>query len=364
MAERKGRRGIDDMQNPAPGQRKDPGIEAASSAEAARSASGEAISNGQNKRDWKSTLDVFGPFLGLILVILIFVSLEPGTFLSQYNLITVASQTVIVALGAMGMTLIIISGGIDLSVGSVIALSTVATALGLDAGWNPLGCLFLGVVAGVACGLVNGLIITRLKIVPFIATLGMLSAVRGFAMYLADEQKVDAPLTWLNTLMAKSRDSTWLLLPPGVWLMIFASLFVAGILRYTTFGRYVFAIGSNEATARLCGVKVARVKVMLYTFAGVFAGLAGTMQFSRLSVGDPTVAEGLELDIIAAVVIGGGSLSGGEGSVLGSMIGAFIIAFLRNGCDLVGVPNYMQKIIIGAIIVLAVAVDQLRHRNK
>ncbi len=307
--------------------------------------------------------NVFGPFLGLALVVVLFHCLEPDTFLSFYNLKTVATQTVIVALGAMGMTLIIISGGIDLSVGSVIALSTVAAALGLDAGWNPLYCFALGVFAGGACGLINGLIITRLRIVPFIATLGMFSVVRGVAMYLADEQKVDAPRSWIDTLMDINPEPSWLILPPGVWLMIFAALLVAGMLRYTAFGRYVFGIGSNEATARLCGIKVERVKLGIYALAGIFTGLAGTMQYSRLTVGDPTVAMGAELDIIAAVVIGGGSLSGGAGSVLGSMIGAFIMAFLKNGCDLVGVPNYVQKIIIGVIVVAAVAVDQLRHRK-
>jgi ribose transport system permease protein len=315
------------------------------------------------KRDLRRFFDVFGPFLGLLLVVVLFTCLEPETFLSAFNIKNVATQTVIVALGAMGMTLIIISGGIDLSVGSVIALSTVVTALGLDAGWSPLFCFLLGIIAGGACGLVNGLIITRLNIVPFIATLGMFSIVRGFAMYLAEEQKVDAPLSWLNGLMAKSPEPAWLILAPGVWMMILVALGVAGLLRYTAFGRYVFAIGSNEATARLCGIKVKRVKLWIYTLAGLFTGLAGTMQFSRLSVGDPTVAMGLELDIIAAVVIGGGSLSGGAGSVLGSMIGAFIMAFLKNGCDLVGVANYYQKIIIGVIIVAAVALDQLRHRK-
>ncbi len=314
-------------------------------------------------KDVRRLFNVLGPFLGLLLVIVLFTCLEPQTFPSFYNLKTVASQTVIVALGAMGMTLVIISGGIDLSVGSVIALSTVVTALGLDAGWSPFVSLIAGILAGGACGLLNGLIITRFRIVPFIATLGMFSVVRGFAMYLADEQKVDAPLTWINGLMAKSPDPAWLILAPGVWLMIAAALFVAALLRNTPFGRYVFAIGSSEPTARLCGIRVKRVKVWIYSIAGIFAGLAGSMQFSRLSVGDPTVAVGVELDVIAAVVIGGGSLSGGEGSVLGSLIGAFIMAFIRNGCDLAGVPNYFQKIIIGAIIVAAVAIDQFRHRK-
>ena len=145
--------------------------------------------------------------------------------------------------------------------------------------------------------------------------------------------------------------------------MIIAAVVVAVLLRYSIFGRYTFAIGSNESTARLCGVRVERMKMMIYTFGGFMAGLAGIMQFSRLTVGDPTVAVGRELDVIAAVVIGGGSLSGGEGSILGTLIGAFIMAFLRNGSNMTGIPNYVQEIIIGIIIIGAVAIDKLRHRR-
>ena len=163
--------------------------------------------------------------------------------------------------------------------------------------------------------------------------------------------------------MSKSPHPPWLVLAPGVWLMILFAAAMAVLLRYTVFGRHVFAIGSNEATASLCGVRTARTKILFYTAAGLFCGLAGVMEFSRLTVGDPTVAVGLELDIIAAVVIGGGSLSGGEGSILGSMIGVFIMAFLRNGCTMMGWPNYIQEIIIGVIIVAAVALDQIRHRR-
>jgi ribose transport system permease protein len=304
-----------------------------------------------------------GPFLGLILVVLLFHCLSPDTFLSLYNVKTVVTQTVIVALGALGMTLIIISGGIDLSVGSVIALTTVVTALGLDSGYGTVESFSLGLAAGVLCGLINGLAITSLKVVPFIATLGSLCIVRGVALWLADEQKVDAPATWINSLMAKNPDPPWLLLSPGIWLMIFSALAVAVLLRYTAFGRYVFATGSNESTARLCGIKVEWVKIRIYAIAGFFAGLAGLMQFSRLTVGDPTVAVGLELDIIAAVVIGGGSLSGGKGSVLGTIIGAFIMAFLRNGCVIVGVHDYVQRILIGAIIIAAVTVDLARQKK-
>jgi ribose/xylose/arabinose/galactoside ABC-type transport system permease subunit len=155
--------------------------------------------------------------------------------------------------------------------------------------------------------------------------------------------------------------------PPGVWLMLVLAGMVASMLRYTVLGRHIFAVGSNEQTARLCGVRVHRVKIGVYMLCGALAGMAGVMQFSRLTVGDPTVAAGKELDVIAAVVIGGGSLSGGEGSVLGSMIGALIMTVIRSGCSQVGergLPNWVQEIVTGAIIVLAVALDRLRQRRS
>jgi ribose transport system permease protein len=209
----------------------------------------------------------------------------------------------------------------------------------------------------------NGLLITRLRIVPFIVTLGTMGIARGLAKYLAGEQKVDAPAYWLTGLMAKSPEPAFLLLAPGVWMMLALALFMAVVLRKSVFGVHTTAIGSNEATALLCGVRVDRVKVGIYALCGMFAGLAGTLQFARLTVGDPTTALGKELDIIAAVVIGGGSLAGGSGTILGSIIGAFLMSFLSNGCTLTGVPNYVQEIIIGSIIIVAVAVDSLRHRR-
>jgi ribose transport system permease protein len=224
--------------------------------------------------------------------------------------------------------------------------------------------VFFGIMTGGLVGFVNGSLITSLRLVPFIVTLGMLGIARGIAKWIAGNQKIDAPITWVNELMAKSPRPSWLLMAPGVWLMIILALTMAVVLHYTVFGRHVFAIGSNEATARLCGIRTKRTKIIIYSIAGLFCGLSGIMQFSRLTVGDPTVAVGLELDIIAAVVIGGGSLKGGEGSILGSMIGVFIMAFLRNGCTMMGWPNYIQEIIIGAIIVIAVSLDQIRHRRE
>jgi len=313
----------------------------------------------------RKLINILAPFVGLILVILIF-SLIPEVrdrFLRPANIKSVAAQSVIVALGALGMTLIIISGGIDLSAASNIALSSVITAYAVNAGVPVMLAVILGVLTGGLVGLVNGSLITSLRLVPFIVTLGMMGIARGAAKWIAGNQKIDAPLTWVNELMAKSPRPSWLLLAPGVWLMILLALAMAVLLRSTVFGRHVFAIGSNEATARLCGVRTVRTKIILYTAAGLFCGLSGVMEFSRLTVGDPTVAVGLELDIIASVVIGGGSLSGGQGSILGSMIGVFIMSFLRNGCTMMGWPNYIQEIIIGFIIIVAVALDQIRYRR-
>ena len=317
------------------------------------------IVNSSIARNWLNRL---APFLGLLLVIVIFTILigEPERYLSLRNLRTVLAQTVIVAVGAIGMTVIIISGGIDLSVGSAIALTGVITALGISAGWPTTMAVTAGILVGGLVGIVNGLAITRLRVVPFIATLGMLGVARGVAKGLAGSQTVNVPDTWANDLLLTIPKHAWLLVAPGVWIAIILAIAAAVVLRRTVFGRRVFALGSNEAAARACGIATDRLKIYIYALAGLLFGLAGVMQMSRLRQGDPTVAAGLELDIIAAVVIGGGSLSGGEGSILGAMIGALIMAFLRNGCQQVGWPNYIQEIIIGALIVFAVAVDRWR----
>jgi len=319
-------------------------------------------------RWWAEWVNRLGPLLALAGVFVVFAMFGPDSFSSWRNLETIARQTSIVGIGALGMTLVIVMGGIDLSIGSMVALATVviATVLNLE-GWGaqPLAaaCAAVGVCAGF--GLLNGLLVTQLRVVPFIVTLGTMLLVRGVAKGLGHEQKVDAPETWLNELLASlSGEQRWRLLPAGVWVLVVMAVVVALVLRYTRLGRHTFAIGSNEQTARLCGVPVDRVKIYVYSLGGLFAGLAGVMQFSRLTVGDPTVAVGLELDVIAAVVIGGGSLSGGEGSVLGSLVGALIMSVIRSGCSQMGISNWVQEIITGAIIIAAVAVDRWRHSRS
>lgn len=314
---------------------------------------------------WRRWLNALGPLLALLAVYLLFALIGPESFRSGRNLETIARQTTLVGLAALGMTLVIISGGIDLSVGSAVALATVVIAVTLNQGAAPAAAALAAVATCVACGLVTGLLITRLRVVPFIVTLGMMLLVRGAAKGLSREQKVDAPETWLNELLASLPDERrWQLVPPGVWLLAAMAVLTAGLLRYTRLGRHTVAIGSNALTARLCGVPVERTQVVLYGLAGAFTGLAGVMQFSRLTVGDPTVAVGLELDVIAAVVIGGASLAGGEGSVLGSLVGALIMSVIRSGCAQMQMPNWVQEIITGAIIVAAVALDRWRHRRR
>jgi ribose transport system permease protein len=311
-------------------------------------------------------LTMLGPFLGLIFVIAVFAVLtgSPEKYLSPFNIRIILSQTVIVAISAIGMTLIIISGGIDLAVGSTIALAGVITALGINAGFDPFLAVLAGVLSGGVVGFINGSVITGLRVVPFIATLGMLGVARGVAKWLAGQEPVNASPTWVNNLVVTFPDPPWLMVAPGVWITIILAVLTAVVLRNTVFGRRVFALGSSEAAARACGIATNRLRIWVYTLAGLFVGLSGVMQMSRLRQGDPTVAAGTELDVIAAVVIGGGSLSGGQGTILGSIIGALIMSFLRNGCQQMGWANYVQEIIIGAIIVIAVAIDQFRGRRQ
>jgi len=308
-------------------------------------------------------LSSYGPLIGLLTVYGLFAILGPDSFTSGRNLETIARQTAIVGTAALGMTLVIILGGIDLSVGSIIALATVTIAASLQAGHGPFTSAIIGIFSGAVCGLINGLVITRFRVVPFIVTLGTLLIVRGVAKGLADEQKIDAPLTYLIDLLAALPRGSWWIVPPGVWLLIILALLTGGFLAYTRLGKHIVAIGSNENTARLCGIRVERVKTLVYILAGLSAGIAGLLQFSRLTVGDPTVAVGLELDVIAAVVIGGGSLAGGEGSVVGSVVGALIMTVIRSGCSQMGLPNWVQEIVTGIIIVIAVALDRIRHRS-
>ncbi len=322
------------------------------------------------------------PFVGLLFVILLFTILiaifEPDSleaFLSVRNLQTLLMQSVIVGIAALGMTLVIISGGIDLSVGSMVALATVVVASVIDFGasgsygteWTvtPVWVL-LGIGAAILCcalvGFINGFVSAKFKIVPFIATLGMMQVARGCAKWFAGNEMVRTPDNFLQSFMDPQPAQSWLIFAPGVWIMAILAIVVAITLRYTVFGRYTYAIGSNENTARLCGISVGKFRILIYSLCGALTGIAGVMQYATLGSGNPTEAVGLELDIIAAVVIGGGSLDGGEGSALGTLLGALMLLVLRNGCVMLGVPSYVQNIILGSIIVIAAGIDRLKHR--
>ncbi len=306
-----------------------------------------------------------GPFLGLLVVIVLF-SIPAETrefFLTYHNFKIILTQTVIVAIGALGMTLIIVSGGIDLSVGSSIAFSSVVGALLIQKGWGPAPVLLAIVASSGLIGLLNGAAIAALRLVPFIITLGALGVWRGSAKWLGDNQTVNYDASPINAWMTTA-DPFGYALPAGVWVALGLAVLTSLVLKNTVFGRHIFALGSNEATARLCGVPTTRLKILIYALAGAFFGVAAVFQLARLRQGDPTVAVGLELDIIASVIIGGASLNGGVGTVLGSMVGALIMAVLRNGSQQMGWPTYFQEIIIGLVIIVAVFVDRLRQGRQ
>lgn len=308
-------------------------------------------------------LDRTGVLLGLVLVLLLFGLLIGPQFFRGANLELMARQAAIVCIAAFGMTMVVVSGGIDLSVGSVVALSTVVTALLLNAGFGPLPAALGAVAVSAVCGVANGLLITSLRVVPFIVTLGTMLLVRGVAKGLSDERRIEAPTTWLNSLLRSTSGGHGLLVPWAIWVAALLALVVSCTLVYTRFGRHLFAIGSNERTARLCGVRVGATKIAVYTLAAALAGVAGVMEFAKLSVGDPTVGVGFELDVIAAVIIGGGSLAGGKGTIVGTLAGAGITTVIQIGCSQQGLPNWVQQIVTGAIIVGAVGLDHWRRRG-
>jgi ribose/xylose/arabinose/galactoside ABC-type transport system permease subunit len=424
-----------------------------------------------------------GPFVALLIIIAFFAIADwatgGDTFFTLQNLRTVARQMCVVAVAALGMTVIVISGGIDLSVGSAIALAATVLAWGihndaallvttgssfrsasvrladaqaraqtasaeekdrwrdetahwrdvlrkiieqklaaaervsapestaaddpsaqrrlqadvrrlreklaqlaldqsdieLDNQWflgvhnhpatAPLS-LLLCVGTGIAAGLINGALISALGVVPFIVTLGTMTVFLGIGKLIPEvpiRPEISEIPAWVGRLTWPQPEPAWLLVASGVWVALALSAVLALMLRFTVLGRHIFAIGSNEAAARLCGINVRRVKLTVYALAGLFAGIAGIYNFSELSQGDPTSGLGFELRVIAAVVIGGASLSGGRGSVLGALTGAALMATITSGCTQLGLPNPIQDIIVGLIIVAAVTVDQVRQRR-
>ncbi|MBK8251957.1 MAG: ABC transporter permease [Polyangiaceae bacterium] len=305
----------------------------------------------------------FGPLLALIVVYLLFLMWTPDTFARPITLITMARQTVVVGTAAVGMTLVILLGGIDLSVGSLVALTTVITARLLQNGMSAASAAMVGIFAATAIGAINGGLIVGLRVTPFLITLGTMSILRGAAKGLADEQKIDAPTRGLEMLMTTGPNRSWMIVPPGVWTTLLLAGIFAAVLHFTVFGKHAKAVGSNERTARLAGIQVGRIKVYTYAIAGFLAGIAGIFELSTLTVGDPTDSIGLELSVIASVVIGGGSLAGGQGSIVGALLGALLMTVIRTGSTQVGLPNWVQEILTGAIIIVATGIDSARQRK-
>ncbi len=311
---------------------------------------------------WRKSI---GLIITWLVVFGIFSILQPDTFPTSRNLETIFRQTVITGFAVIGMTFIIITGAIDLSLGSLIALVTVVVAILLRQGQSPAVAALAGVAVGGLAGLTNGLVMTNLKVGSFIVTLVTQLAFRGVAKGLADEKSVPTSINWLTQFTAAlPPDRKWMILPIGGWCVVLFSVLGATLLNRMVFGRHVFAIGANAESARFAGINVSRTQVLVFLFAGLCFGLAGVMQYSRLSVGDPTGAQGLELSVIAAVVIGGASLNGGEGSISGSLLGALIMTTIATGASQLGWSNWVQEIVTGGIILSAVGLDRWRMRRQ
>ncbi len=289
------------------------------------------------------------PFLTLILLAIALTIATPH-FLTAINLASVARQTAVINLLALGMTLVIITGGIDLSVGSILGVAGLFGAMAIKAGQPIPLAILIGIGSGLFCGLLNGLMITRLKIAPFIVTLGTLGAYRGLALVISK----GLPVHEIPTSFSFLGDGNLLGIPFSLWVVGVCAVAMHFLLENTKLGRYTFAIGSNTSAAFYAGVPIKSVLTWVYAIAGLLSGLAGMVEASRLMTGQPTAGQGYELQAIAAVVIGGGSLQGGEGSVVGTLIGAFIMGLLSNGSDLLGINPYWQQVTIGAVIIAAV----------
>jgi ribose/xylose/arabinose/galactoside ABC-type transport system permease subunit len=351
-------------------------------------------------------IDLLGPTIALLVIFFAFTLMVPGRrFLSFDNFDNILRQACVPGVAALGMTYVIIAGGIDLSLGSMVALATVIIAVILrwphhydtsaggtpipvtwlslhPVGW-PLFAGLMGILTGLICGVVNGLLVTALRLAPFIVTLGTMMIFRGLAKQFSGGQAITPSDQWLNSIVFPV-DGTphlrWMVFAPGVWLTLLLALVMAFLLNYSRFGRHAIAIGSNENTARLCGIPINTKKLGVYAIGGLFGGFAALFLFSRQSQGSPTLANGFELEVIAAVVIGGASLTGGKGSISGALVGALIMNVIGRGCaqmyigtflqrvlgsdSPVGLPSNIQEIVTGVIIIIAVLIDTLRQRRR
>ncbi len=322
----------------------------------------------------KDLIQKFAALAGLLALIVVF-SMTNSAFFSLGNAMTVALQVTSIVYLGIGATFVILTGGIDLSVGSVLALSGVVAGLLVKAGLPVAPAMLLGIVGGGLCGAVNGFCVTRLRLPPFIATLGMMLVARGIALQLTDARAVSGLGEAFGVL---GNGALWRIekldeqgfpdvvfpgIPYPVLLMLGLAIAASVLLRRTTLGRHIHAVGSNGEAARLSGVHVDRVAMFAYVTSGALAGLAGCVLMSRLVTAQPNEGVMYELDAIAAAVIGGTSLIGGVGTISGTVIGAFVIGILRNGLNMNGVSSFTQQIIIGGVILVTVWIDQLRNRR-
>ena len=322
----------------------------------------------------KDLVQKFAALGGLFVLVTVF-SLASPAFFSLGNGMTVALQVTSIAYLGIGATCVIITGGIDLSVGSILALAGVVAALAVRGGVNVPLAMLLGLLTGVGCGLVNGLCVTVMRLPPFIATLAMMLVARGVALQITDAKAVGG---LGEQFAALGNGSLWRVvrigadgfpdvafpgIPYPVLLMVALALATGLMLRRSRLGRHLYAVGSNAEAARLSGIDVRRVTLFAYVLSGALAGLTGCVLMSRLVTAQPSEGLMYELDAIAAAVIGGTSLTGGIGTVSGTLIGAFVIGILRNGLNMTGMSAFVQQIIIGLVILVTVWIDQLRNRR-
>ncbi|MFN8460077.1 MAG: ABC transporter permease [Anaerolineae bacterium] len=309
-------------------------------------------------------LDLMGQALaryGIVLAFLVLcvvLSFLSPYFLTTKNLLNVLLQASINLVVAVGMTFVITSGGIDLSVGSIVAVAGMVMADLVARKWSLGVAVPAALLVGTLCGMLNGVLITRLRLPPFIVTLGTMSIYRGVALIYNDGK----PLYGLSQKVLRIISGDIASIPIPVIIALAVALLAHFVLRHTVIGEYTTAIGGNEETTRLSGIDVRRYKIIIYSMSGLMCGLAGIILTARLSAAEPIAGVMYELDAIAATVMGGTSLTGGEGTIFGTLIGALLMGVLRNGLNLLNIQSYYQQLVIGAVIVLAVAVDKLRKR--
>jgi ribose transport system permease protein len=314
----------------------------------------------------RETVKKLLPFASLI-VLFVFLSLASPYFLRAGNLSSVIRQTTVITIMAIGMTVVIATAGIDLSVGSIVGMTGVCGVMLIAAHYSTIAALLGAIVVGIACGAFNGAVITFFKIPPFVATLGALGMYRGLTLLITKGQPVVPPLGANGRpdtsfgVLANGDILAWIPLP--LIFIVAVGLVIHWVLNHTKIGRYAYAIGSNREAARCCGIQIGLYTIIIYALNGALTGMAGMIDAARLVTGQPTAGGGYELSVIAAVVIGGGSLSGGQGTVLGTIIGSLIMGLLSNGCNLLRVDPFIQQVIIGAVIVLAVSFDEFQKRR-